>query len=286
MTKEAFQPRTISDLKNILNQSDAPVFIGGGTDLVVRMNRKPLDNVTLVDLSHVEALDVIEKREDHLFVGAMSTMNKLSGSDVIRKETHILASAADVVGSTQIRNRATIGGNVANAAQCSDTVPALIALDASVVLMDRFGNLRNLKVEAFILGIGKTRLGENEVITGFQIPASRLRFSGGFAKIGSREKVTIAKLNGAVSLKVEDGYVNQVRVALGSLGQRAFYAETLSDKLEHFPVSALLSEEVLQWFVSQVDQAIPGRASQPYKRSAVKALAFSMLEQTILENSR
>ncbi|SCZ79590.1 FAD binding domain-containing protein [Acidaminobacter hydrogenoformans] len=286
MISQCLQPSSLEALKLALVQSDRPLFAAGGTDLVVRMNRQSMTQSTLIDLSHMDPLKVIERRGDKLFIGAMCTMQTLSKSALVQSEAKLLSTAADHVGSTQIRNRATIGGNVANAAQCADTVPALIALEAEIELMDSKGLYRTLKVDDFVLGIGRTRLEENEAITGFYLPAARLRSAGGYAKIGSREKVTIAKLNGAMSCIQKDGHIGQVRVALGSLGARAFYAEALSEKLENLPVSQLLSEEVLQWFVEEVDRAIPGRASQPYKRNAVKAVAFSMLEQTIFESGR
>ncbi len=286
MISQCLQPCSLEALKAALDQSDKLLFAAGGTDLVVRMNRQAMPYTTLIDLSHMEPLKVIEIRDQTLFIGAMCTMQTISKSALVWSNAAFLSKAADHVGSTQIRNRATIGGNVANAAQCADTVPALIALEAEIELMDGKGTFRTLKVDDFLLGIGRTRLEENEVITGFYLPAARLRTAGGYAKIGSREKVTIAKLNGAMSCNVSENRITQVRVALGSLGARAYHAKTLSERLEGCPVDQLLTEEILQWFVAEVDRAIPGRASQPYKRNAVKAVAFSMLEQTIFGSGR
>lgn len=286
MISQSMQPNSLEALKLALAQSENPLIAAGGTDLVVRLNRQPVTQSTLIDLSQMDPLKVIEMRSGRLFIGSMCTMQSLSKSELVISEVRLLASAADHVGSTQIRNRATIGGNVANAAQCADTVPALIALEAEIELMDSKGLFRTLKVDDFVLGIGRTRLEENEVITGFYLPAARLGALGGYAKIGSREKVTIAKLNGAISCILTDGRISQTRVALGSLGARAYFARALSERLENLPVDQLLTEAVLQWFSDEVDRAIPGRTSQSYKRNAVKAAAYSMLEQTIFGNGR
>lgn len=283
MMNSIIQPNTLKALSEGLAQEGRALIVAGGTDLLVRLKANPVRQRRVIDLSHMTPLKEYSLNEMGLRIGSMCTMTELNESSVIRKAAPALANAAGQVGSTQIRNRATIGGNVANAAQCADTVPALIALDADVELMNSEGAIRSIKVEDFIIGIGKTLITEQEVLTGFFIPSRLLNHYGGYSKIGSRKTVTIAKVNCAGVFCVEDERIAYARIAFGSLGQRGFYSESVSEAFGGIKLDELSVEQVLEAFVGQVERSIPGRDSLAYKRSAVKAVAASIVEQLIMQ---
>lgn len=283
MGNKAVQPVTLNELADSMALEGKKIFVAGGTDVMVHLRLHPPGSVTVIDLSHMDSLKKCHRNEMGLRVGAMCTMTELHESQLIRKSAGVLATAASQVGSTQIRNRATVGGNVANAAQCADTIPALIALDADVELMNSDGVIRSLKVEDFVTGIGKTLITEQEVVTGFIIPSRSLDLCGGYGKVGSRKTVTIAKVNGAGIFRIEEGTVRSARTAFGSIGQRSFFSEHVSEGLMGMTVDQLTTEEYLDFFMEQVEKAIPGRDSLPYKRSAVRAVAAAMVEQAIAE---
>lgn len=281
MANSILQPKTLLELAESLALGGKNVFVAGGTDILIQMRSKPSEGLSIIDLSQMEDLKHCHSNESGLRIGALCTMTELNEGKLIQESARVLACAAGQVGSTQIRNRATIGGNVANAAQCADTIPALIALDADVELMNRDGAIRSMKVEDFVTGIGRTLITEQEVLTGFLIPSRSRYMIGGYSKVGSRKAVTIAKINGAGIFSIEDGRIRHARVAFGSLGQRGFYSELVSGELTGMTMNQLDQGEFLEFFIEQVEQAIPGRDSLPYKRSAVKAVASSLVEQII-----
>lgn len=275
------QPVTLKELSDALAIEGKKMFFAGGTDAMLRLRLHPPGPMTVIDLSHMDELKSCQQNEMGLRVGALCTMTELDESPMVKQGASALALAAAQVGSTQIRNRATVGGNVANAAQCADTIPALIALDADVELMNSLGSIRSIKVEDFVTGIGRTLITEAEVLTGFFIPARSLNLLGGYGKIGARKAVTIAKVNGAGVFRIESGIVKSARVAFGSLGQRGFHSEHVSRRLTGMTLEQLQRGAYLECFVEQVDRAIPDRDSRPYKRSAVRAVAEAIVGQAI-----
>ena len=283
MPNRVLQPTSMEGLKEALQSEGHKIFAAGCTDLMIRMREKSPEDAILIDLSKIQALKSCERAEEGLRLGAMCTMTELASSTLVRSAAKVLSCAASQVGSTQIRNRATLGGNVANAAQCADTIPALIALEAEVELLKGDGSLRRLKVEDFVTGIGRTLIAETEVLIGFILPKAQLDLPGGYCKIGSREAVTIAKINCAGILHFNDDKVDKARIAFGSLGQRGFYSKLVSEGLLGLSREALRSESTVELFAKQVEEAIPGRASMTYKCSAVKAAAVSVIEQALVE---
>lgn len=284
MPNRVMQPTSMEGLKEALQTEGHKIFAAGCTDLMIRMRAKKPEDAVLIDLSKIQDLKSCERIEEGLRLGAMCTMTELESSTLVRGAAKVLSCAASQLGSTQIRNRATLGGNVANAAQCADTIPALIALEAEVELLKGDGSLRRLKVEDFVTGIGRTLIAETEVLTGFFIPNAHLDLPGGYCKIGSREAVTIAKINCAGILHIDNGKVDKVRIAFGSLGQRGFYSKLVSEGLLGLSRDALREKLPVELFVKQVEEAIPGRESMNYKRSAVKAAAVSVIEQALRES--
>lgn len=268
-----FRPRSRQELVEALGAAGRKLIIAGGTDAVIRIRRHDPGAVAVIDLSRAHFMKGCSTDTQGLHIGAACTMTELAADAVVREQASALAQAADTVGSVQIRNLATVGGNVAGAAQCADTMPALIAMDAAARIVASNGSERILPVRDLVLGIGRTALAEDEAIIEFVIPERYLKMPAGFGKIGSRKAVTIAKINGAGLFRFEDGYLRVARLAFGSLGERAFVAARLSRELIGLSMQALRTESTLRLFSTMVDEAIPGRASLPYKRSAVRAVA-------------
>lgn len=275
----AEQPFNLKQLQQVLGAPFLITLVAGGTDITIKMRKSPVEQGIILDLSHVSEMK--QRHLDHqgLWIGALCTMTELAESQEIRHLLPLLSKAAGSVGSTQIRNRATIGGNVGNAAQCADTIPVLMALGAKADILQASGERREMLVTELVQGIGKTALKANEVIVGFQIPSENLRCRSGYSKVGSRETVTIAKINCAAVVKTTDGIISSAQVAFGSLGAKAFLSPAVSLGLLGKTPAQCTEEMVIDLFVSQVEEAIGGRASLPYKRSAVKAVAADIRNQ-------
>ena len=212
-------PKTREELARALRENNGALLCAGGTDLMIRLREKKQFHYSLIDLTHMAEMAGIKETETSVIIGAAVTMDELERSSLIRRYLPALSKAASMVGSTQIRNRATIGGNVANASQSSDLTPVILAYDTRAAVCDSTGGIRMLAVDEFVKGLGRTELGETDVILWFEVEKTAA-FSG-FAKVGSRKAVAISKINVCVKADIEDGILRNVSVFLGAVGPKA-----------------------------------------------------------------
>jgi len=274
-------PSTLGELQSCLDcASDATQFISGGTDMILKFRENGFGETHLIDLSGVSELKYITLTVNEIKIGALTTLSTLINSDLLKKHAPMLCSAADQVGSTQIRNAATIGGNVANAFAGADLIPPLFALDACVDLLGKNGLKRSVGIQEFLIGNRKNVLETGEVIE--QIRFMKQSGTQYFGKVGSRSRVTISKLNMAAFVSVEENTVTSARVAFGALGSTAFLSELTQTYLIGKKLDDLKFEALSEVMTKQVDDSIPTRSSRVYKRDAVHSLAedlFRMIQK-------
>src|SRR5450756_2109217 len=199
-------------------------LLAGGTDLIRSMHRDHWEPDLLIDLSGVRELDFVRLETGTLRIGSMTTFAELQADPLVRRHARCLAEAAAQVGSAQIRNVATVGGNIANASPCADSVTALVALGAEVRTIDGGGRSALRPLEQIVLGSGRTSLAPDEAITEVSFAAPSAAKLTSFAKIGSRSTVTVARLSMALVVKYDAGAgtVSEARVGLGAVGEAAF----------------------------------------------------------------
>ncbi|GHV74091.1 molybdopterin dehydrogenase FAD-binding protein [Spirochaetia bacterium] len=262
-------PGSLEELLNFIERySGRYILAAGGTDCLVKFGGRMSPRCRLIDISGAAELRGISLEHDELRIGALETMTSLSEDDRVKQHAPCLAAAAAKVGSWQIRNRATVGGNVANASPAADTPSALAALDAVVLLTSRKGS-RELPVPAFLTGPNRSALEPGELIRAFRIPLRHGRVSA-FGKIGSRTELSIARLNLAAAI----GGKTEPRVFVGTLGTAALRCpeaeSALARNSDPAPFCVALS--------ALVEKAIAGRSTLPYKRSAIQALGEDVLK--------
>jgi carbon-monoxide dehydrogenase small subunit/xanthine dehydrogenase small subunit len=293
-SREIAAPRSLLEVFSLLSllggrgEKTAVSFVAGGTDWMLRRRDGA---AVLMDLSGVGELRGIAAFPKEIRVGAMETMTAVSGSALLKRGAACLAQAAASVGSWQIRNRATLGGNLANASPAADTPAALAALGASAILVSAEGQ-RELPVHEVLSGPGATVLRDGELIAAFRVPLPETgtRLSA-FVKVGSRSQVSISRLNLAASVLVENedetagggigpgARVSAARVFMGTLGAAARRCPAAEDAL----IRALVRKgpagesEFCEALAAAAEEAIPGRPTLPYKRSAAKALGLDLL---------
>jgi Aerobic-type carbon monoxide dehydrogenase, middle subunit CoxM/CutM homologs len=280
-------PSSLTDVTEALSQiQDGAVFMSGGTDLVIQLKNGQIKPAWLIDLSQVSELNYIKEAEGRLRIGSTTTFAQISESCLVGKKARCLKQAAAQVGSTQIRNRATLGGNIAMASPAGDSLPALLALDAWVSILGTKGLRR---VSFAQLQTESDGLRANELITEIDLPLgealAETKIVSGFAKVGSRTAVTIARLNMAAKVEVDlsDGRVRGVRWAVGALGSIPFRLEELELSLQGKIVNQNLAGEIVDRLTEVVDRAIPGRHSQGYKRQAIQGLGYDLLSDLFPE---
>jgi len=248
-------------------------FLAGGTDLVIAMKEKGLSPKYVVDLKRVPNLSGIREEADgSLTIGALTTMREVETSPAVCKRFPFLAQSAAEVGSIQIRNRATIGGNMANATPSADVAPALLALEAGVKIAGAAGE-RTLNLGEFFRGPGQTVMLPEEILTAIVIPAAHPNLVGEYIKFSPREMMDLAYVGVAVAL-VLDGKkrCGAARIALGAVSptpMRAPKAEAVIEK-------QILTEELAQRAGDEAARECKPisdvRSSAEYRRAMVGAM--------------
>lgn len=266
---KCLRPKTLEELFSYPDPRDLD-FVAGGTDWILKRWGAAREVSTLVDLSRLEELHGISERDGSLWVGAMETMTHLHESPLVRRFAQSLADAAFSMGSEQIRNRATLGGNVANASPAADTPSSLAVLESQVQVASSRG-FRTLPLEE-VIGYNANTLSLGELIVGFEIPLDPLRVSA-FGKVGSRSQTSIARVNLALSGRYEGGVFRDARVYVGTLktaARRCLEAEEVLSR----PSFEETLPETLAAFAAR---CIPGRPTLPYKQSVLRALSRDLL---------
>ena len=276
-TCEVLTPADRAELTVALRRMTAAGrFLAGGTDLVRAMTNEHVRPDLIVDLSGVQDLAEVRLEDGALRLGATVTFARLAADPLVRRHARCLAEAASVVGSPQIRNVATIGGNVANASPCADSIPALLALCAEAELWDGEGRTVRLPVRDLLAGPGRTTLRSGQMVAALVSPPLTDGTRAAFAKIGSRSTVAVARLSIAVVIECDPGAgsLSHARVAFGAVGGAAFRDELVEAALNDRPAEARTAQRFAEACVEAVCRSIPGRCSLPYKRLAALALAY------------
>ncbi len=269
-------PDNLSELREALKQA-APnsKILAGGTDLVLAMHENRCSPDLIIDLSGVKELKYVRLEDGHLHIGAVTTFTQIKENEFVRKHALCLTEAAALIGSNQIRNAGTIGGNIGNASPAGDTIPVLMALEARIRVMDSLGQVEEKDVDELIVGSGKTSLKCDQVITEVIIPVLGDDYRSTFVKLGSRRAVTISKLNIALVVKYNHvlNTISDVRVGLGAIGVKAFRDRRVEEILNGQQADDHLAQVLAEELSMTVQKAIPGRYSLPYKKEAIKGLA-------------
>jgi len=276
-------PSNMEELQQCLRMADERTkFISGGTDLIIKLRKKLNEDWKLIDLSGVAELDYIKEDGNIIRIGACTTFAKLASSPVIKKYGRCLSLAAAEVGSVQIRNRATIGGNIANASPAADSLAPLSVLGAKALLMDRQGNKIVCEIDKLISGVGKNNLDVGQIILEVFFPVNKDVISS-FIKLGSRRKVSISRLNIALAAEYRKGEkkLKNVNVAIGAVGPVSLNALKSASLIDGKDISREVMESFSESLAQEVEEAIKGRSSMPYKRRAVMGLGKDLLDDLL-----
>lgn len=285
MSTEFYQPNNLFETLNYLKDHEGANLLAGGTDLVVAIHKDKCPEGNIIDLSKIQELKVIRVQSDEIKIGSMVTFTSIVDSEVLNKKAKLLCMAAEAVGSPQIRNRGTIGGNICNASAAADAVSALVCLDAKVELksMDTKGTIqtRMIAISDFVVARGKTLLENKEILTNivFKIPSDEIKMD--FKKIGRRNALAIARLNGACLLKMDNNKVAQISFVLGS----ATSAPERIITVENYLTGKELTEEELKEAGTLASDYVLNRtgkrSSSPYKLPVIAKFTVSLIEDTL-----
>ena len=244
--------------------------VAGGTNVVVKAQSGKLKDKLLVGIDRIEALSVIRKENGLITIGALTTLSEIAGSALLKEEASVLWQAAQVFADPVIRNRATVGGTIADASPTADTAPALLVLQAEVLVRGLRGE-RNIPIDDFFYNVCKTALEYDELIVAVRFRPCR---TGAFVKLGLRNTMAKTLISAAAIVHLDQaGAVEACTIAMGSVAPRptrARYAEqAITGKALTEETYALLKEAVLQ----DIDPIESIRASKFYRSNVACTIA-------------
>lgn len=274
-----YAPTDLEGVLKILAHGEDTYFIAGGTDIMIQMRKKWVQPRKLIDLKKVSEINYIQEDGDVIRVGATTTFTQLERSDLIKRYAKVLAKSAAEVGSPQIRNLGTVGGNIANSSAAADSVTALMALDAKLKLVSLSGE-RVVELKEFYIGNGNTNLKPDEVIT--EVFFNKLEYSE-FKKLGRRKALAIVVLSvgAAFELNMNENKFSNVKISLGAVARHPMRAYDAEQVLEGQEISFLKLEECIEK-ISEIAEASvrnsPFKLLAPYKKESIKGVARQVLE--------
>jgi carbon-monoxide dehydrogenase medium subunit len=274
------EPRSVADAVNLLAEHGTRArLLAGGTDLLIQMETGKYRPETVIYLGRVDELRGISfDPSGGLRVGAGATLRQVENHPAIVEGYPALARGAREVGSVQIRNLATLAGNVCNASPSADTSPALLAYDASVEILGPRGN-RTVPVQQFWTGPGRTDLRPDELVTALLLPPPRPGRRSYYHKLAVRKAMDLAMVGLTVALTPEGDGARDVRIALGAVAPVCLRAGEAEAALERVGPAAIEEASLLAArAASPIDDQ---RASAAYRREMVRVLTARALTELL-----
>lgn len=282
MTREFFQPDTLIKALQLRSDHEGSSLLAGGTDLMVakRDDRGPQGSI--IDLSRVYELKGIKAVGDRIRIGPMTTFTEIADSEMLRAAAGMLCKAAETVGSPQIRNRGTIGGNICNASAAGDGMTPLLCLDADVELQSLASDgsviTRIMPLEDFMIDSKKTALKGDEILTGILFKNPPADTFSSFKKIGRRNALAIARINGCCALRLNNDIVESIHFALGASTSKPERIRVVEELLKGRELSLEVLREAGKQAAEYVLQQTGTRASSSYKLPVIEKFTVSLIQ--------
>ena len=278
---ECLEPKTIQEACSLLSQYKGKARINaGGTDLLVKMKNRETKPRYLIRLKNIPHLNYIEPDETGgLKIGTLSTLDDVDTSPLIKEKFDILTQVVQQMGSPQIRNLATIGGNLCNAAPSADTAPALIVMGAKLRLTSPTRE-RIVPLEEFFIGPEKTILGDEELLVEIRVP-NPLPYSGGvYIKHTIRRAMDLAILSVAVMITFDTPVTcKDIKIALGAAAPTPIRAQEAENILRDETIDNKQIERVAQAAMDESRPRTSIRATAEYRRKMARVLTRRVVSQ-------
>lgn len=263
------RPERLADVFGLWRDEPAARLLSGGTDLLVAIRKGRARPPLVIDLKRVRELaPEISEREGFLRIGASTVLSDMVADARVRAAFPALVEAALVVGSIQIRNRATLAGNLCNASPAADTAPPLLVHDAVVEVTGPSG-ARRLTLDAFFVGPGRTALERSELVSAIELPIPERPSGGAFERMTRRRGVDLATVNLACAI----GADGVTRLGFGAVGPRPLLAVDDSGVLADPGASAEEQDAVLHRLAAVTSPISNVRASREYREAMLIVLA-------------
>lgn len=280
-----YEAESLDDAKRILTSSPNSKIIAGGTDLIIQIRDGALVNVSLIGIGRINELKEVNLCENgDIRIGPMVTFHELEQDCIIKERLPYLGEAGATMGGPQIRNVATIGGNLCNGAVSADSAAMLYCLNA-VLILESVKTTRSMPIQDFYLGPGQVDLKTDEILTGIIIrEKDYLGYQGRYIKASQRKVMDIAILGCAVSVFCKDGTIRDLRIACTVAAPtpvRCSSAEKMAVGLK------VISDNIMKIRDAALTDVTPRdswRGSKVYRKQLVKVNIQRALESLVLMN--
>lgn len=276
---EYARPATLAEAVVLLatHGPDARI-LAGGTDLIIRLRDGTLQPSVVIDLKRIAELQpAIREQDGRVAIGAMTVMTDIAADERIRRHFLALAEAAAVVGSVQIRNRATLAGNVCNASPAADTAPALLVYGATVVAVGPAGT-RRISVAEFFVRSGQTTLAPGELVTAIELPVPERRMGAVHVRRTRRRGHDLASVT--LCCGVDEAGIT--RLAYGSVGPRPVLMVDESGVLADPAAATEAKAAIFEWMFADASPSPRSmRAGPEYRLAMLRVLGARALQVAI-----
>ena len=275
-------PLTLSEVVAHLAARKADACIlAGGTDLLPKLGKGALNPAVLISLRHVAELRPITFDLQHgLTIGATSRISELLAHEAVTRYYPALADAAWQTATVQIRNMATLAGNICNARPCADNVPTLVACGARVELLSQRGS-RTLDLEEVILAPGKTALEPDELLVRIRVPPPPAHAGAAYQCLSARSRVDLTSVSVAVYLVLAEDTIHESRIVLGAVAPKPLRARQAEELLVGRVLTKSLVAEAGQAAANEARPITDIRASAEWRRMMVAVLTQRAIAQAV-----
>jgi xanthine dehydrogenase FAD-binding subunit len=275
-------PKSLNEALRMLSEASGPVrLIAGGTDLLLDLQQgrhAPVD--TLVDVNNIQEMKRLEVQDQYLYIGAAVSLKKISRSPLVLMHAQALTEASGLVGGPQVRNTATLGGNVAHALPAADGTISLMALDASAEVASSSG-IRSMPLASLFKGPGQSTLDPRcEILSGFRVPMLQPGQASAFSRIMRPQGVALPILNMSCWLHRDGDRIKDVRISAGPSGPTPRRLTAAEDVLR----GQLYSQEVIRAAHEAILASVrfrtsPQRATAEYRQHLSGVLLLEVMEK-------
>ncbi len=256
-------------------------LLAGGTDLLPMAKEERISPSQLIDIKLIQGMDEIAWDERRgLLLGALASIRALERSELVREKAPMVSQAARQLGSVQIRNRATVGGNLCQAVPSAEMPPSLIALGATARIYGPQG-YRTIPLEDLFLGPRRTSLQRQEILVELEIPRAPLNAGSAYLRFSPRQAMDLAIASAATAVTIENGVCTDCRIVLGAVAPVPLRATRAEDSLRGEAVEDDAIERAAELASAEAQPISDIRASAEYRRELVKVLVRRSLLQSI-----
>lgn len=289
MNFDIINPRSTKDLFDSVKklQKTNIRFAAGCTDLLLDIKKHPINNLTIINLSQVadKQFTSIKKLKNGYWLGARVTATMIVESEELKKNFQVLYEAAHNLASTQIRQVATIGGNLCTASPSGDIACALVALEAECEILSSPKKKKLISIKDFFLGPRKTALGKNDLLYGIYIPVKAkktVKTFSGFIKIGTRKSMECSVVSLAYHIQADGaGIITHAGVAIGASAPTIRFASSACQFITGKNIYTLSETEIVQFAKNVLSYASPIsdlRATAWYRKEVLFNIGKGLLE--------